>query len=330
MRAVWFDGKQVTLRTDLAAPEALPGEALVRPTLATIDATDLAVIDAPMPFVGVLGHQFVGVVERVHPSDAGAKLIEGRRVVGAINIVPAADPLARRGLGQHAPQREILGILGRSGVLAERFTLPIANLVPVPDAVTDEQAVLTEPLASALHASRVTHIEGKPFVTIIGDDVIALLAAQIMTKLNASVRLIGRNLARLALCDKWQIKHRPIAEVGLRADQDIVIECTGEPAHVEIAMHMARPRGRVVLRSRIMPTPASKPAAAGPDLTAVVHKELELIGARCGNMSEALALLLRQPIDTNSLISKRFRFDDAIAAFRAAREPDAVCIVIEF
>ena len=82
----------------------------------------------------------------------------GKRVVGEINIVhdaqlplygiPAADAptdLVRN----HSPTRTCLGIVGKDGTHAEYITLPLVNLLPVPDTVSDSSAVFCEPLAAA-------------------------------------------------------------------------------------------------------------------------------------------------------------------------------------
>lgn len=329
MRALTFDGTTVRLARDHPEPTLQSGWALVRPKLLAIDSTDLALVKGNIPHRGVFGHLFVGIVEQVRPDATGGDQIRGRRVVGAINIVPPESELARRGLGNHAHERRILGLRHLDGCFADLFTIPLHNLIPVPETISDEQAVLTEPLAAALHASRITRIEGKPYVTIIGDDPVALLSAQLMTRLNASVRVLGTNPHRLNLCDKWQIKHRPVDEAGLRQDQDIVIECTGQLTSVARAMHMVRPRGRIVLRSPVLPTPDAEPTGPGPNLTPVILNEIELLGARCGNMSEALSVLSRQPIDLVSLISRRCRFDDALEALHAASEPGAMFVVME-
>ncbi|GAB4385833.1 MAG: alcohol dehydrogenase catalytic domain-containing protein [Phycisphaerales bacterium] len=329
MRAVIFDGSAVRVVHDRPEPELEPGWALVRPRLMALDATDVALVRGRIPHRGVIGHLFVGTVERVREDNSGGAQLQGRRVVGAINIIPPDSELARRGLGNHARQRRILGLRNMDGCFADLFAMPLHNLIPVPESITDGQAVLTEPLAAALHASRITRIEGKPYVTVIGDDPVALLSAQLMTRLNASVRVLGSHAARLALCDKWQIQHRPVEEVGLRQDQDIVIECTGEPESVARAMQMVRPRGRIVLRSPVLPTPDAPLDGPGPNLAPVILNEIELLGARCGNMSEALSVLSRQPIDLLSLVSRRFRLEEAREAFRVAAEPDALFVVLE-
>lgn len=82
----------------------------------------------------------------------------GRRVVGEINIVHAAElPLygipeaeaAKDLLRNHSPTRTCLGIMGKDGTHAEFVTLPVANLLPVPDTISDSSAVFCEPLAAA-------------------------------------------------------------------------------------------------------------------------------------------------------------------------------------
>lgn len=329
MRAVTFDGTSVRLVHDHPEPVLQPGCALVHPTLMAIDATDVALARGRIPHRGVIGHLFVGTVERVRADSAGGEQLQGRRVVGAINIVPPDSDLARRGLGNHAHERRILGLRNMDGCFADLFAMPLHNLIPVPETITNEQAVLTEPLAAALHASRITRIEGKPYVTIIGDDPVALLSAQLMTRLNASVRVLGTRAARLALCDKWHIKHRPVEEAGLRQDQDIVIECTGQAESIAKAMQMVRPRGRVVLRRPVLPTPDAPLEGPGPNLSPVVLNEIELLGARCGNMSEALSVMSRQPIDLASFISRRFRLDEAVEALHAAADPEAMIVALE-
>lgn len=335
MRAVLFDGQSVRVVEDAPEPTIAPGEAIIRPTLVAVGPSDLEVARGQTDFRGVMGHLFVGVVEQIEPGAPGASWgadrssLVGKRVVGSINIVPMNSPLARKGLGNHAPDRQVLGLHGRDGCFAERFTLPASNLVAVPDEIGDDQAVLTSLLAEAVHASRITRIEGKPFVTILGDSLVALLCAQVMTKMNASVRLLGEHPARFGLCEKWGVKHRAVSEAGLRQDQDIVIECTGTPAGLERAMGMVRPRGRIVLKHETVPTPGSSGHGPGADLTPIVMNELEVVGARCGSPSEALALQARQPIDLISLIGRRLRLADAPEALRLAAEPGALCVVME-
>ncbi|MBA4438272.1 MAG: alcohol dehydrogenase catalytic domain-containing protein, partial [Nitrosopumilaceae archaeon] len=78
MHAAFFDGKEI--KYDDNYPDPKPGESLVRVSLAGICGTDLEILDGYMAYIGVLGHEFVGVVEQSQNRD-----LVGKRVVGEIN-----------------------------------------------------------------------------------------------------------------------------------------------------------------------------------------------------------------------------------------------------
>jgi len=168
-------------------------------------------------------------------------------------------------------------------------------------------------------------IEGKPYITVLGDGPLGLLMVQVMAKLNASVRLVGRYSEKLAVCEKWGIKHRHVDDVGRRADQDIVVDCTGSPAGLELAMQLVRPRGVVVLKTLVE---RDARAAHGVDLTPLVLKEIELIGSFTGPLKEALTLIERDEVDVVSLISRRMRLDDGAELLSAAGQPGVIKVLV--
>lgn len=328
MKAICKRGGDVLLDLDTADPVHGPGEVLIRTTAAGIGPSDLAVARGEIPFEGVMGHQFVGVVEGVAPGvDEGWT---GARVVGNINIADPSSELARRGLGNHAPDRRVLGLLGKDGCFAERFTLPASNIARVPEALDDAQAVFAEPIAGAVHTSRIVHLKGKGFITVIGDNLSALLCAQVMEPLNNTVRLLGHRPERFELAERWGVRHRHIEEVGLRGDQDVVIVCTGSARDFSLALGMVRPRGKIVLRTEPIPLPgAENRPDAGVDLTPVIRDEIEIYGARCGHVADAVAALTAGAVDLTGLVTKSVRLDDALAGLRAATEPGQIKVLIE-
>ena len=150
MRALVYD-RQLRLVEDYHRPVPPPEEALVRVQLASICNTDLEIVRGYMGFQGVLGHEFVGVVEEC--ADTAQQCREnlvGQRVVGEINCYCGECPTCRAGASTHCPTRTTLGIWGRDGAFADYLSLPVANLHTVPEAVSDEAAVFVEPLAAAL------------------------------------------------------------------------------------------------------------------------------------------------------------------------------------
>jgi threonine dehydrogenase-like Zn-dependent dehydrogenase len=323
MRALIYDGREVALRTGRADPVPRAGEAVVRTLRALVTAADA---QPARGFSGVLGHQFVGRVESVE-GKAPAGLV-GARVVGSSAIVCGTCDLCSAGLSEHCRHRMLMGIEVRDGCLADRFAIPAQNLVVVPDAIDDDHALFAELLASAMQAVRQLTISGKPYITVLGDGPLGLLAAQLMVPLNASVRLIGFRADNLALCEKWRIKHRLAVDVGRRADQDVVVETTGTAAGFDLATRMVRPRGTIVLKAPFVRVAGGPPDAPGPDLDAIVRAELTIIGSHRGPIAEAVAALGRRAVDVVSLITKRMRLDDGPAIIAAAAAPGALAVVV--
>ncbi len=325
MRALRFDGEQPRFEPNHDAPAPPPpGEALIRPLLAGVCSTDLEICRGYMDYTGVLGHEFVGVVEAVaDESDERAARWVGRRVVGTINCVCGKCDMCRSGLANHCRDRTVLGIAARDGCFADRFTLPVRNLLAVPDAVDDDHAVFTEPLAAACEINRQLHIEGKPYVTVLGDGRLGLLVAQVLSRLNASVRVVGKHADKLDRCTKWGIKHRLLDDLTPRKDQDIVVDCTASASGLVLAMQLVRPRGTIVLKTTVA-------EQAGVDLSPLVIDEINLVGSRCGPFDEALAMLTEDKVDVLSLITRRMRIEDGVAALKAARRSDNIKVLIEF
>ncbi|MEO1237887.1 MAG: alcohol dehydrogenase catalytic domain-containing protein, partial [Planctomycetota bacterium] len=113
MRALVFDGPTPRLDPHHDEPAPSPGEALIRPTRLGVCATDIEICRGYMGFRGVLGHEFVGVVEAVGEKKDAEWI--GRRVVGNINCVRSVCDLCRAGLRDHARDRSVLGIKERDG-----------------------------------------------------------------------------------------------------------------------------------------------------------------------------------------------------------------------
>ncbi len=323
MRALVFDGQEPSLDSNRKDPTLVPSEALIRPLRMGVCATDLEICRGYMGFTGVLGHEFVGVVEQVGKK-ADKDWID-KRVVGSINCVCGKCDMCRGGLPEHCRDRTVLGIAGRDGCFADAFTLPIRNLIEVPPGIDDDHAVFTEPLAAAYQIIRQLTIEGRPFITVLGDGRLGLLCAQVMSQLNATVRCVGKHPDKLALCEKWGVKHRLLDDVGRRADQDIVVDCTGSATGFDTAVRMVRPRGKIVLKTTVSPDSQNQPI----DLSPLVVNEIQVIGSRCGPFSEALATLSEQKVDVLSLISRRVKLTDAVDALRTAAQPDVIKVLLE-
>ena len=317
MRALTYD---TSLAFDPRRPDppVRDGDALLRVRRAGICATDLEITRGYMGFGGVLGHEFVADV--VSAADPG---LVGKRVVGEINCVCGACEFCRGGLSTHCRHRTVLGILNHDGAFADLVRLPSANLHLVPDGVDDDAAVFVEPLAAACQVARqLGPADGDRWTTVLGDGRLGLLCAQVLHAAGWPVRVVGRHPDKLALCDRWGIPNRPVADVDPRHDQHVVVDCTGSAAGLDLALAMVRPRGTIVLKSTVAP--------GGPavNLAPLVIDEVNVLGSRCGPFPDALAALAERRVDVASLIHRRMRLDQGVEAMRLAGSPGVLKVIL--
>ena len=314
MRALTFDGTTAMVR-DVPKPELAPDSALVRVTLAGVCNTDLELVKGYMGFHGVLGHEFVGVVEE------GPEEWRGERVVGEINFACESCPICYEGLQRHCPSRRVMGIIDADGSFAEYVNVPIANLHTVPDAVSDDVAVFAEPLAAAFEVLEQVHVMPNQHCVVLGDGKLGLLVAQVLRQAGAHVLAVGRHRENLDILARRDIETVDESEWN-RSPASLVIDATGSPEGLLNAVSATRPRGTVVLKS----TTATKTSM---DLSSIVVNEIRVVGSRCGPFPPAMRALEMGSIDVTSLISHRSSLNDAEDALRRAGELGQLKVLIE-
>lgn len=311
MNAICLENGQLVLRTDYPQPAAQPGEARLAISLAGICSTDLEIVKGYVPgFQGVLGHEFVAVVEAVgDPADADWV---GRRVVGKMNIGCGECDVCLSTGPEHCPRRRALGVHNWDGVFADYAILPVANLLAVPDNVPDETAVFTEPLAAALRIRDQVRVRPSVRTAVIGPGRLGLLVGLVLALDGTEVTLLGRSESSLALPAQLGLPTGLVDDFA--ADSfDLVVEVTGNEAGFAQALRLVRPLGHLVLKS----TFAGK---ANINLTKLVVGEITVTGSRCGPFAPALRLLAQDAVPVQALIDGQYPLADALAAFEKAAQ----------
>jgi threonine dehydrogenase-like Zn-dependent dehydrogenase len=298
------------LMFDQSAPKPMiaPGESLIRVNLAGICSTDLEIIKGYYGFAGILGHEFVGVVE-----ESSESRWQSRRVVCSINFAdPKSEEFIEFGL-EHHPHRTVMGIVRRDGAMADYVAVPTFNLFEVPDEVTDAEAVFTEPLAAALRIAEQLTLRPSQPAAVIGPGRLGLLVGQVLAQRGAEVTLFGRSPSSVAFARSIGMVAHPVDDAP-SSYYPLVVDCSGNPVGLEQALRITRPRGTLVLKS----TYAEK---ANISLTKVVVDEIQVLGSRCGPMGAALRCLARREVEVQKLIEAQFPIEQAIPAFALAAQP---------
>ncbi|WP_392535691.1 alcohol dehydrogenase catalytic domain-containing protein [Nostoc sp. C117] len=315
MKGLWLENNQLELRTDIPIPEAPEGEALVRVLRAGICNTDLELLRGYYPYTGILGHEFVGVVEQ------GPEHLVNKRVVGEINAVCGDCRFCRSEQPTHCENRTVLGIVNRHGAFADYLCLPVENLHLVPDNLPTEVATFTEPVAAALEIQQQVSLRPDHRVLVVGDGKLGQLVAQTLALTGCELLVVGRHQEKLANLEIRGIK-TSLANAVTDKYFDISVECTGNPEGFAIARRALRPRGTLVLKSTYA-------GNLSLDASSLVVNEITLIGSRCGPFSPALQLLATGQVDVQPLIHATYPLIEGLAAFEQAQSRGVLKVLLE-
>lgn len=313
-----------TLRFESVFPKPTPaaGEALIRIELAGICSTDLEIVKGYVAgFRGVLGHEFVGIVVETGSGEDDAWV--GRRVVGTINLGCRRCPVCLGAGPEHCPERTVLGIHNKDGVFADFVTLPVANLLAVPEGLPDEEAVFTEPLAAALRIREQVRIRPSWRMAVVGPGRLGILIGQVLALGGTDVTMLGRRPESLALPQRFGFQTDLIDQQPDNV-YDLVVEATGNDAGFAHSLRIVRPQGTLVLKSTFH-------GNANINLTKLVVGEIKVVGSRCGPFVPALRLLAASTnmtdigvgigVQVRPLIEAEYPLQEGLVAFQHAARP---------
>ncbi|MGN9909014.1 zinc-dependent alcohol dehydrogenase [Phytohabitans sp. LJ34] len=331
MRAAVLHGFGDLRMEDVPDPAPGPGEVVVDVTCVQPSVTECMMIAGePVAQHGHLaaalargpvrfgGHEFCGVVT------AAGRVPAGSRVTVVETVVCGRCAACRRHRPDACASPGFVGFT-RPGAFAERVVVPAANVVPVPDGVSDSAAAAIQPLAGAIHAHALAAVRPGESVLVVGAGVMGLLAVQVARHGNAGQILVaGRSRAKLDLAVRFGadlvlgagdgVAER-VADATEGVGVDVVIETAGGAPSVglsgagtlDLAVRCVRRGGRIVLVS-VLPEGAPAPLAR------LRERSVSLLhpGSGAGAFTHALRLVARGDVDVESLVTHRLDGVDEI------------------
>ena len=305
MLAVHLESGRVSVRRR-PLPRIPRGFARIRVLAAGICSTDLELQRGYYGFAGTPGHEFVGEVEAAEDS-----VWIGKRVGGEINLACGECEWCARDLGRHCPSRTVLGIVKHPGAHAEFLTLPLRNLHPIPDSISDEQAVFIEPVAAACEILDQVRVLAGSRIAVLGDGKLGLLIAQVLRARGARVHLYGRHRDKMRLVEgdglTTEIAGRSLPERAW----PMVVEASGSVDGLRAAIGMCEPRGTVIMKSTVH-------GLVKIDTAPAIVNEVTLVGSRCGRFGPAIRMLASGRVRVDPLISEQLPLERGQEAYKQA------------
>lgn len=322
--------------------------------LSTIDGHSSGYFDDLVSFPFVPGHEVVGTTE------------DGKRVV----LEPVLGPEARNGdpaFKGAAPGDGLdYGYLlsgdikdgiqtgfcnSTGGGWGQQLIAHKSQIHTAPKSLSDEDAVMVEPAAGGVHAAAKAQVDGG-VVVVEGAGTMGLVTIAALRQYTnaetiiasakypvqkAFAKELGADLVvapnELARAVRRTTGSQMIGN-NLSGGADVTIDAIGNAASIETAVGITRPRGRVVM--------LGMPGKVSLDLTALWHRETEMVGAYTYGTDEwtdgtsissfKRAKELVQKAKLGRLVSAKYpleRYKDAISHAAQAGPRGSVKIVFE-
>ena len=329
---------------DVPIPTPGPNEVLARVRAVSICGTDAHLVRGDYPgfwppaFPFIPGHEWAGEIAALGP---GAELFGwkvGDRVAGTSHD---ACGVCQKCVEGHYNLCENYGRAGLhkqyghtvQGADATYVVHGVKCIFPLPEGISFDEGAVIDPASIALHVANRGNIAPGDNVAIMGAGAIGLLSGDgARIRGAARVIVIERNPGRLAKAAAMGFETidpsagDPVAMVremtgGLGVD--VVLECAGVPATVQLALGMLRRGGRCAAVG--IPTQGVEIA-----MQRLVLDELELVGCRAsaGEMRRVMPLVEQGRMRVREVMTHRFALADYAQALATFNDPASGAIKI--
>ncbi|BAQ11249.1 sorbitol dehydrogenase [Bacillus sp. OxB-1] len=269
------------------------------------------------------GHELIGTIVE---AGAEAKYSIGTRVVVLPNTYCGECEFCRKGKTNICVNKIVLGV-NADGGFSEEFTITDKYILPIPDKLSDERAVLIEPFAVIVHALSKVEISKDTTIGIIGCGTEGMLAMTLAAYHGAQITGIDINPDKL---EKVKSSY-PGVQTMLPNEVDgkvfdIVIEAAGVRTSFEQGIDLVKPGGTMIA--------IGLPAEATIPVIQVVRKEISILGSIIynlpGDFIKSIDYLMKEDLNVDPIISKIYPYTSYEQAYEDATSGEYGKIILNF
>lgn len=256
------------------------------------------------------GHEFLGVVSDVGEGVEGLRV--GSRVVAGAGDWCGSCPACRAGRTNLCERYSTYG-LHRNGGMAEQVTVPAQMCVEVPEELSDEDAVLAQPIAVAMHAVRRSGAVTGDRVAVVGAGAIGSLVIACLADAGIAPTVFDIDESRLATARELGAAEAVLLSAGgsgpsTDAPFEIAFDTTGAPDALNDCIALVGRGGRAVA----VGLPAGEVAIDSHD---AVVREVDIVTSSAhvcrDDLPAALSLLGRRTL-SNTIVDRTIDLEDLV------------------
>ena len=212
------------------------------------------------------------------------------------------------------------------GIFSEEIIINAKYVLPIPEEISDEEAVLVEPLAVIVHAFQKANIQKGTKVGVIGCGTEGMLTVALAVFLGAEVTAIDINPKKLENAKSSYNVNTLLAHEIQNETFDVVIEAAGDKRAVEQAIGIVKKGGKIILIGLT-------PEATLP-IVQIVRNEITIHGSIIYNFPEdfsrSVGYLIEEKFNIKPVISKIFPLEEFKEAYVLAVSGQSGKILIDF
>lgn len=327
IRSLYISGPgNVSLQESSASQAPKQDEVKIKLIYGGICGSDIGVYKGKIAHASyplIPGHELLGTIIEVGEK---VDISIGTRVVVQPNSYCGECEQCQKGKTNLCVYKKSLGV-NTDGGFAEEFTVPAKYILPVPDELSDERAVLIEPFAVVTHAFKRANITKGVSVAVIGCGTEGQLAIALAAHLEAEITAIDINKEKLKLVSAYgDFQTFVPSAVPEEMKFDVVIEAAGARQAVEQAVDIVKPGGEVVLIG--LTDEATLP------ILKIVRNEISIHGSIIYNFpadfSESVEYLRRPEFIIDPIIADIIPIEEYKRAYKAAVSGQHAKIILNF
>ncbi|UFH57034.1 zinc-binding dehydrogenase [Spirosoma sp. KNUC1025] len=314
-------------------PKPGPGEVRIRMKSVGICGSDVSLFQGNRPDLTLpllIGHEGIGFIDEV--GEGVSQHQPADRVVIEPNYPCGRCDFCWQGRGNICPNKRIIGVL-ETGCFADYAIVPAGFAWHIPEAISDDNAVVIEPTAVALHTLYSSPARPGDAIAVVGMGAIGLLVAHLAHKMGYTVLTYDRIQEKVDLSATFgaipiaaNADNRQVAAIWKDARVHTIFECAGAAPAFTLAVEAA-PRGAYVVIAGL----SDKPSA------------LTEFGMTRQGINILTSIIYQHPVDfrrtiglietgflqPGRIISAKERFDNLATAMEAASTGQHAKIVLD-